>query len=110
MKIGIISANKGVLAETIGLILQKSYETEIFSQDEFKPSMVSEKSLDGLLFEGLEQSSEGFAIAVRRNIPETIKVCYFYCRKPREDLTQYKITAVDMLEPDLTKLESCFAK
>lgn len=110
MKLGIISDhNKGPIAQALQLIYQSlGYEVERFPQNEFQPKYVIEKSLDALLIEGRSDSDEGFAIAVRRNVPEGTKMAYlFYQPKPFQDLGTYKIEALDILDE---KLKEKFTK
>ena len=104
MKLGIISDyNDGPIAQALQLIYKSfGYEVERFPQNEFQPKYVSEKSLDALLIEGRSDSDEGFAIAVRRNVPEGTKMAYlFYRPKPSQDLRTYNIEALDILDEQL---------
>ena len=104
MKVGIISDQKErQVPKDLELIYKAfGYEVERFSQDEFQPKYVLERSLDALLIEGRSNSDEGFAIAVRRNVPETVKMYYlFYQRIKPQDLQSYKIEALDILDENL---------
>ncbi len=106
MKIGIISGNyEGPVAKALEIVYKAltGGEIERFSQQEFQPAYVSEKSLDALLIEGRNDSDEGFAIAVRRNVPEGTKMCCFRIYRPAHssELGNYHIGALDILDMDL---------
>ena len=81
MKIGIIKNEDRAVYKALEQVYKAlGYEVEIFSQNEFQPTYVSEKSLDAILVEENRDSdrSAGFAIAVRKNVPEKTIVGYFF--------------------------------
>ncbi len=100
MKIGIISDHiKGPVSGALEIIYKSlGYEVTRFPQKTFLPKYVSEQSIDALLLEGRTGSDEGFALAVRKHIPETAKMLYlFYTPKPVSNLSEKNITVLDVL-------------
>lgn len=97
MKIGIVS--QGPVARVLDAVLQASgYEVETFSQKEFQPNYVAKKGIEALLINGTGPADEGFALAVRKNVPEETRLCYlYYGPKPTYDLQGQKIEVVDIL-------------
>jgi len=106
MKIGIISNNyEGPVAKALEQVYKAltGGEIERISMAEFQPQYVSQKSLDALLIEGRNNSDEGFAIAVRRNTPDTTKICYFriYHTSSSQELQEHNIHVLNILDGDL---------
>jgi len=106
MKIGIISSkNEGPVALALEQVYKALWkgEAERFSMQEFQPGYVDENSLDALLIEGRNDSDKGYAIALRRNIPEEKKICYIRAYRPlsSQNLADYNITELDMLDGGL---------
>lgn len=106
MKLGIISDNyEGPVAKALEQVYKALTKSEIerISMTEFQPKYVSEKSLDALLIEGRNNSDEGFAMAVRKNVPEATRICYFriYCPGPSQELQQQNIHVLDFLDMGL---------
>ncbi len=94
MKIGIIKNEDRAVYKALEQVYKAlGYEVEIFSQNEFQPKYVSEKSLDAILVEENRDSdrSASFAIAVRRNVPEKTIVGYFYFNP----LSQTRLTELE---------------
>ncbi len=113
MKIGIISDHReGPVAKAIEQVYKvlTGSEIERLSMAEFQLKYVPEKSLDALIIEGRNVSDEGFAIAVRRNVPEATKVCYYrlytFYNKPGspQELQQQNINVIDIFDADKEKL------
>ncbi len=101
MKIGIISNHtEGPVSGALETIYKSfGYEITRFSQKTFLPKYVSEQSIDALLLEGRTASDEGFALAVRKHIPETAKMLYlFYTPKPISNLFEKNIAVLDVLD------------
>ena len=110
MKIGIIKNEDRVVYKALEQVYKAlGYEVEIFSQDEFQPTYVSEKSLDAILVEENQDSdiSAGFAIAVRRNVPEKTIVGYFFfnplSQRRLNELEEYGVRNFNFLDLDKEK-------
>ncbi|MBI2146684.1 hypothetical protein HYU22_05065 [Candidatus Woesearchaeota archaeon] len=92
MKLGIIKNEDRAVYQALEQVYKAlGYEVEIFSQKEFQPKYVSERSLDAILVEENNDSdmSASFAIAVKRNVPEKTIVGYFYFKPlSKERLTE----------------------
>lgn len=106
MKMGIISDHhEGPVAKALEQVYKAltGGEIERISMAGFQPQYVAEKSLDALLIEGRNSSDEGFAIAVRRNVPEVTKMGYFhiYTANPSQELRQQNIYVFGFLEGDI---------
>ena len=81
MKLGIIKNEDRAVYKALEQVYKAlGYEVEIFSQQDFQPQYVSERSLDAILVEENSDSnmSAGFAMAVRRSVPEKTIVGYFF--------------------------------
>lgn len=81
MKLGIIKNEDRAVYKALEQVYKAlGYEVEVFSQGEFQPKYVSERSLDAILVEENRDSdrSASYAIAVKRNVPENTIVGYFF--------------------------------
>src|SRR3989338_4343629 len=110
MKIGIIKNEDRVVYKALEQVYKAlGYEVEIFSQHKFQPGYASERSLDAILVEEINDSdsSASFAIAVKRNVSEKIKISYFHFRRlspeRSRELEEYGIGNFDFLDMDLEK-------
>ena len=110
MKIGIIKNEDRVVYKALEQVYKAlGYEVEVFSQSEFQPKHVSEKSLDAILVEENRDSdrSASFAIAVRKNVPENTIVGYFFfnplSQNRLKELEEYGIKNFNFLDLDQDK-------
>ena len=110
MKLGIIKNEDRVVYKALEQVYKAlGYEVEIFSQNDFQPKYVSEKSLDAILVEenGDSDRSASFAIAIRRNVPERTIVGYFYFKPLSQqrlmELEEYGVKNFPFLDLDKEK-------
>jgi len=92
MKVGIVSREKegpvGKAVELVAKTLTK-YQFERFSQTEFQPKYIPEKSLDAVIFEGSSAQDEGFATAIKRHV--SVPVFYLAYGKVQTQLDGIEI-------------------
>lgn len=101
MKIAIIS--EGPVALALDLLLQRcDYETQKFQQKEFQPTYIQERSLDAVLIYGQTVADEGYAIAVRKNVPAETEVYFLHLQRELEfDLAAEGVQTWDILDTQL---------
>ena len=112
MKLGIIKNKDRAVYKALEQVYKAlGYEVEIFSQDDFQPTYASERSLDAILVEENQDSdmSAGFAIAVRRSVPEKTIVGYFFFNSLSQrrlgELEESGVRSFNFLDLDKDKFE-----
>ncbi|GEM_PF-4932368 len=98
MKLGIIKERESPVIRALEIILgAKENNLQVYDLHTFKPKDAEEQQIDILLLYGSVDQS-GYAIGLRKHIPETIAFYYLYTEKPKLDVAAYGIKAYGVSE------------